>query len=474
MTAAPTRNLLLITFDQWRGDWCDPYAPIVELPNIASLAERGWTARRCYATSPQCVPVRLSWITGHFPSQLGVTVHRNVDLPPDAPSCIRTVRAAGWHTELVGKSHVSAHIKGRDLRDEEPRLRSLGFDRTLEVAGPRGLRHVECALTDAWKSAGVFERQRADAEARYAEGRTPSAWKVRPTVLPTELYPDIWIGRQAAQRISGLPGDRPWFLWVSFVGPHEPFDTPPPWAGRHRTAELPDPMPEPAWIKSLPAHAATRKTRERWEGLITGDAIDACRRDYADHLCLLDDQVGLLLNALEQRPDAGRTAVALTADHGDLLGDGGMLYKGAFLEGAVRVPWILRPGDEDGAPRATQCGRPVTSTDLLGKCLDALINGTSCAELATQTEQVPDACAEHETELMVVEGTRKLVIDRAREPLWAIDLAADPLEQQNVITEQPKVWRSDPGWKSLRKRARRHMAARRARRWRIMSLEDVS
>ena len=52
---AKPRNLLLCTFDQLRGDWCDPAAPIVDLPNIQALAENGWSAR-AYATSPSAFP----------------------------------------------------------------------------------------------------------------------------------------------------------------------------------------------------------------------------------------------------------------------------------------------------------------------------------------------------------------------------------------------------------------------------------
>ena len=72
------------------------------------------------------------------------------------------------------------------------------------------------------------------------------------------------------------------------------------------------------------------------------EQIQACRADYADHLKLLDDQLQKILQKLNQRSDADNTAVALTSDHGDMLGDAGMLYKGTFLESAIRVPFIYR------------------------------------------------------------------------------------------------------------------------------------
>ena len=468
---AEPRNLLLCTFDQLRGDWCDPTAPIVDLPNIQALAGNGWSART-YATSPQCVPARLSWTTGSYASRLGITTHRNVDLPGDAPSIVRTLRSRGWWTELVGKSHLTAHVKGRDLRDQAPRMQALGFDRVLEIAGPRGLRHVECALTDAWREAGVLERHRADLEQRYAGGRQPESWEVRPTVLPLDLYPDIWLAQRAAERIATLPTDRPWLLWVSFVGPHEPFDTPHPWAGRHAGADLPPASATPPWIASLPRHASAREARARWESL-TPEAIDACRRDYADQLQLLDDQLGLLMETLDRRPDARRTTVALTADHGELLGDGGMLYKGTFLEGAVRVPWIQRPAPDEhfDAPRRTE--RPVGITPLLSSCFENLAAGGSTADLIEESSRQDEVCCEFADELMVVDGGRKIVVDRRGKALWAIDLDRDPREQENVVTDHRRTWRTDPGWRTLLKTTRRLQRDRRRRSWRSTQLKDV-
>ena len=202
MASTTPANLLLITFDQWRGDWGDPWAPVVALPALAGLAQQGFTARRCYTSSPHCVPARLSWLTGLMPSQLGVTRNTSVNLPADAPSLVRELRQQGWHTALVGKTHWTSHASPRDLRDDLPLLRELGFNEVIEVAGPRALRRLSCALTDAWQAAGVLEQQRADLEARYRGGRTPAAWAVRPSVLPLELYPDIWIAQRALEQLA--------------------------------------------------------------------------------------------------------------------------------------------------------------------------------------------------------------------------------------------------------------------------------
>ena len=474
MTGPSPANLLLVTFDQWRGDWGDPYAPVVALPTLQSLAAKGCTARRCYTNSPQCVPARLSWITGLAPSQMGVTRNLPVDIPADAPSIVRELQRAGWHTSLVGKTHWTSHDTPCHLEQNKPLLQALGFDASVEIAGPRALQRLECAITEDWAQAGVLDRQRADLKARYGAGRSPAAWEVRPTVLPNPLYPDLWIADRALDQVAALPTDRPWLLWVSFVGPHEPFDTPPPWHGTNKPESLPIAHPAPGWLEDLPGNCELRQTQANWAGQLTNAAIAACRADYADHLQLLDAQLARLLEALDQRPDQARTAVAVTADHGELLGDGGLLYKGTFLEGAIHVPWIYRP--PQGAPTShTAAGSssldPLSLTGLLQQTLANLAGGGPIHQLQRWAGQQPGAVTEFGAELLLQQGPRKLALDAGGEPLWAVHLGRDPGEQVNVITAQPRRWRWSPAWRRLRRWGRQEWQRRSEPEWVWRQLE---
>ena len=251
-------------------------------------------------------------------------------------------------------------------------FQALGFDTAEEVAGPRALQRMECGLTDAWRAAGVLDAQRADLKKRYGQGRTAAAWTIRPSVLPQALYPDIWIADRGLELLNSMPSNQPWLLWISFTGPHEPFDTPAPWHGRHHDSALPSPTPKPSWIDSLPQHAELKRCADGWRELLTPEQIQACRADYADHLKLLDDQLQKILEKLNQRSDADNTAVALTSDHGDMLGDAGMLYKGTFLESAIRVPFIYRAPKRTGHNPQKLSNQALALTDLLGQILRGL------------------------------------------------------------------------------------------------------
>ena len=458
----PAANLLLITFDQWRGDWGDSHDPVVVLPALQQLAAEGWSAQRCITASPHCVPARMSWITGLQPSQLGITRNSDVSLPNDAPSVVRPLQKLGWHTALIGKTHWSSHHKAGDLREHRPLLRALGFDTVEEVAGPRALRRMECPLTDAWRAAGVLEAQRADLQQRYGQGRTAAAWTIRPSVLPQALYPDIWIADRGLELVDSMPSDQPWLLWISFTGPHEPFDTPVPWHGLHCNSALPSATPKPSWIDALPQHAELKRCANVWRELLTPEQIQSCRADYADHLKLLDDQLQKILQKLNQRSDADNTAVALTSDHGDMLGDAGMLYKGTFLESVIRVPFIYRAPKRTGHHPQNLSNQALALTDLLGQILEGLPRGGALQPILGWGGRQLGAVAEFANERLYVRGQRKLCLNQQGAPIWATDLAGDPGEQINVWPiggvlhprwERLKSWaqrdnahRSQPGW----------------------------
>lgn len=341
MTARP-HNWLLISFDQWRGDWLQQ--PWLHLPHLKRLASEGWSIPRCYTSSPQCVPARASWLTGLRPSELGVTANQIYTVPADAPSFVRELRdEAGYTTSLVGKTHWTPHEPGVDLRDNLPLMRQLGFDRVREIAGPRALAVVECELTDRWREAGVLEAYRRDLDDRYRDGCMHT---VRPSVLPDALYPDLWLTGVALEELARLPEDRPWLLWVNFPGPHEPFDVPLSWRGRFPQGPIPGPEPrpaDPAVLERLaPPGSELARKLARWPEGLPAEAVRELRADYADHLALLDAQLGELLAALARRADAPSTTVSACSDHGELLGDWGLLLKGCFLEGAMRSLFVHR------------------------------------------------------------------------------------------------------------------------------------
>ena len=457
-------NLLLITFDQWRGDWTDPEGPIVKMPYLEKLSEAGITARRCYTSSPQCVPARMSWLTGLAPSQIGVTRNCEAEIPQDAPSAFRDLQQAGWYTQLIGKTHWTSHLKPGDLREQRELIKKLGFDQVNEVAGPRALQIMECELTDEWKRACVFEKYQEDMKRRYQRGRTDDAWSVRPTVLPDHLYPDIWIANKGMQAIQNMPTNQPWVLWISFVGPHEPFDTPKGWSNTNRD-KLPMFIQPTDWIKNLPIGCELRKTAESWNGHLNEESIEAFRKDYANNLLLLDHQLGRLTDELKKRTDVNKTAVTITSDHGEMLGDHLMLYKGTFLEGSIHVPFLYIPPAKAKNKRKIVINKPIELTNTFTLILKNLTNGGKPKELQQHCKRQNHVTVEFGEELLIIKNKRKLCCNSRGEPLWGVNLRQDPKEQVNVLEENKELLTQNKGWRVLYQLAKEEIKQRSQKKW---------
>ncbi len=430
---------------------------------MQTLAKRSVVARRCYTSSPQCVPARLSWLTGLAPSQMGVTRNTVAEAPEDAPSMFRTLQQQGWHTALIGKTHWTNHRDPTDLRHTQARIQSLGFDRVLEIAGPKALRHVRCALTDTWEQEGWMEPYVDDMRQRYGSAEGSRAWAVRPSVLPDALYPDLWLTERALEALNEMPVHRPWLLWISFVGPHEPFDTPDRWR-QNTPCRLPNPTPLGSWISQLSQECELHRALERWEGRLSKKDIKACRQDYANHLQLLDAQLQRLLNALAIRDDVGQTAIAVTSDHGEMLGDHGMLYKGTFLEASIRVPFqYCPPPDLNNPPQILK--RPLGLTNMFSSVLRHLIDGGAAHNIVETAKKTSHVCVEFGDELLTIRNNCKLCRKLSGEVLWASHLRSDPEEQLNQIMINPNLLRQKKSWAVLEQISEQELKKRRNEKW---------
>ena len=468
------KNLLLITFDQCRGDWIDPQKTKVELPCITRIAKSGIYFSKCYTTSPQCVPARLSWLTGLYPSQFNITQNAAVNIPDDAPSMIRKMRDKGWHTAIVGKTHWTSHQEsGYDLRNNIDLLNRLGFEDAVEIAGPRAMQIIKCEIRDDWEKAGVLEEHLNDLKLRYQNGRTEKAWEVRPSKLPQELYPDIWITNKAVEKIDAMPTHKPWILWVSFVGPHEPFDTPLPWHNKNKDIKLPKALNRHDWIKKLNADCEMRKVADSWSGKLTVDAIKNLRIDYADHLQLLDDQVNRLVKAVNKREDNNKTSVAITADHGEMLGDYSMLYKSTFLEPSIKVPMIYLENITNHNSHGKEVKRSVSLTNILKDILTICAKKNASENLLKYTNKVKHICIEFREEMLVISDGLKLCVNKTGQFLWCSKQEVQSedvniLRESNNLIEKIKLAKAKHiARKELTKRAKENWI------WRDLSTKNT-
>ena len=380
-------NFILFVTDQQRADHLGCYGhPVLRTPAIDGLARRGVAFDNCHVASPVCMPNRASLMTGRMPSLHGVRMN-GIPLSTDAVTFVDLLRDAGYRTVLIGKSHLQ-NFTGQPAFGE-PRPERSGFHRAggalaeasrhdyrapaygqeapssgSGVALPfYGFDHVDLVTGHGDACGGDYARWLAEREPAAErmlgpENQLPHDYvcpqAVR-TALPEELYSTGYIADRAASWLDAAGGE-PFFLMVSFPDPHHPFNPP----GRYWDAYRPEDMPVPAAFErddwTPPPHvAALHRERRQGKAALRGmnsigctlqEALEA-RALTCGMIEMIDDAIARVLAALERSGAAGRTVVAFTSDHGDHLGDHGLLLKGAepYRE-ITRVPLVW--ADPDG------------------------------------------------------------------------------------------------------------------------------
>jgi len=332
VTRAP--NVLWICTDQQRYDTIGALGnPSVRTPTIDGLVASGVAFERAYAQSPICTPSRASFLTGRYPSSIGVNRNGNEAFPADVPLLPRLFADAGYDCGLVGKLHLaSAH------RRIEPRVddgyRFWQYSHAPRDDWPEGHDYADWVAARGFRLADLVQD---------------------PAGIPAELHQTTWC---AERTIDFITQERsgPWFVSVNFYDPHPPFVPPRRSAPGHEPGSLPGPRFRDADLEHQGRLAAVDfQSRPRPPGALDyRDPLDAARAAagssdarsltaaYYAMIEFIDEQVGRILAALDASGQRDDTLVIFMSDHGEMLGDHGLIQKGCrFYEGLVRVPLIL-------------------------------------------------------------------------------------------------------------------------------------
>jgi arylsulfatase A-like enzyme len=209
-----------------------------------------------------------------------------------------------------------------------------------------------------------------------------SAAQTHASMLPTAWHNSTWVGDRAVEmlreqgRRERADDAAPLCAWVSFADPHHPFDAPLPWSQLHRPedVDLPphrqrDLERRPWWhraaLENTPGGTPeTRKIREEYSRI--GPQSDAQLREiianYYGMVSLIDHQLGRIRNALQEEGLLDHTLLVFTSDHGEWLGDHGLMLKGPMhYEGVLRVGLLVQG---PGVPAGRVVSDPVSTLDL--------------------------------------------------------------------------------------------------------------
>jgi len=446
MTDRP--NFLFIITDQHRADYlgCGGH-PVLRTPHIDGIAGRGRRFDRFYVANPVCMPNRATLMTGRMPSVHGVR-HNGIPLSLRSNTFVELLRAGGYHTGLMGKSHLQ-NMTGNPAmlpRRETPEghapppadlaeaLKPVAGDGPYDQEDPKhwqggelapmtlpfhGFDHVDLCTGHADLVGGHYfhwlsERHPDPDSLRGADNALahdyvcPQAWR---TAVPEELYPTRYVEEKTLGYLDARAADgKPFFAMASFPDPHHPFTPPGKYWGMYDPADmvLPrsfepvnDPPPHLAW-----AHAA------REDGTAVTDSQNAFAVDEREAreamaltcgmIAMIDDAVGAILARLAEHGLADNTVVVFTSDHGDYLGDHRLMLKGpVHYHGLIRVPFIwadtpdrARPGVSDAL-----CGTIDIAGTILERACLAPYNGIQGRGLLGAIAGGEDA-----NEAMLIEG----------------------------------------------------------------------
>jgi arylsulfatase A-like enzyme len=368
MTKPP--NILVLMTDQQRFDSLGCYGNAHAMtPNLDRMAARGALFTTCYVQNPVCSPSRATFATGLYPRNHGLWAN-GVALPAGQPLLSKALADAGYDCGMVGKQHLGP-MAGLD---EEPRLAD-GYRVYRWSHGPNHPSKVNAF--HAWlreRHPAVYASAIANQPPKGVEGNNSSKTPVPLNAVPVEAHYSHWIAQETIDFIedASRPAGTPFYFMANFFDPHHPFGAPEAVRSRFDASTLPSPSgsPEDLDDKPEPLRAYSRRSYAgHAPGFVEYSAAEVREliASYYAMIALIDAEVGRILQALERRGELDNTLIVFTSDHGEMLGDHGLLLKGPMLfEPAVRVPLILhRPGAIAGGTRISSIVQTIDLTSTI-------------------------------------------------------------------------------------------------------------
>lgn len=286
-------NILFLFSDQHRAQAMSCAGDEnVRTPNLDRLAAEGVRFTNAYSTSPMCAPARACLYTGQYITTHGVNCLFK-PLLPRQPVLAEVLRDAGYHTSHMGKWHLS----GGDCPSHfvSPYFRP-GWDEWM-----------------GWENSNRFFAT------EYSVGSMPMP------IRTMDGYQTDVIADMTIDWIRNRDANRPWFHVMSFEPPHPPYEAP------ERSMQMMEGR-EISWRPNVP-------------GDLRGGDLERSLRGYYAQIMNMDDNIGRVLDALDQTGRREDTIVVSFSDHGSMMGSHGRMHKEVPEEESSNIPLIVRyPG----------------------------------------------------------------------------------------------------------------------------------
>ena len=336
----------MLLSDQHRADVLGAAGhPVVLTPSLDALAAEATLFESAYCQGTLCLPARASLLTGRYVRDHGVP-NNSSRLAGGLHTAVEALKLVGYHTAAIG----DLHLYPPEVTDGQVRMRDYGFAEVRQISGKAAL--------------GM----------------------------------DAWAGEQAVRWIESAERRSPFFVWIGFPGPRDPWDAP-------------------------------------------VDVADASRKYFAN-LTTLDVAIGRVVEALRSCQLLDSSWIIYTSDHGEMLGSHGLFGSKVFYEAAVRVPMIIRP--PGGGPHrkfsdlVEHVDLSATMLDIAGARPASGAPGRTLADIAEGSRATGRSVVVSEIlgfGMWRTERHKLVVRERGESPVQFFDLVNDPDEEHNLVSD---------------------------------------
>jgi len=366
-------NVLFIITDAQRADHLGCAGnPVLKTPNVDRLAQEGVRFTNYFCTNPICMPNRATLLTGLYPNVHGVRSN-GINLREDIPTMTKTLKKRGWHTAAMGKIHhqfwlgaFKQKFRSAESFDEwaDRRISSNSFPVPYY-----GYDEVEVISGNGTVCSGHYlewleERspERAE-EMRKKVKNYDNIFSLFCDEIPEDLYNTTFVRERSISFLEryakGDYENKPFYLHCSFPDPHYPLWPPLEYQNQYKSEDIELPVSF-SDIKNLYNHKFLRyhlKNLPFKRAFIRESTEEEVRKlialTYAS-IAYVDYSIGQILVTLDKLGYSNNTIILFSSDHGDLMGDHGLLFKGPCPFNSVlqlpliwKVPGLTKQGISD-------------------------------------------------------------------------------------------------------------------------------
>lgn len=443
-------NILLIMTDEQRYDAVGYANGEVITPHLDQLAHDSIHFSRAYTSNPSCIPARAAIFSGRYPSQCGASGYMT-PLNSHEVTFMKLLQKGGYHTAVVGKQHfwnskVERGYDDEDIVDEHQPPEIITDTISEDYFGLPA--HLTVSDTVSSYIKYLMDNGFTKGEQLYKKINDKGIY----TFFESEKYHvDAYVGNKGlAWFETKRPEHKPWFMTLSFPGPHMPFDgLGLPDDALYDDVEITLPDTSLADIFQKPPHYldlvkkfghVDLENHHSPDGL-TSDEIKLMKRAYYANMTLIDKKIGAVIDKLKALDLYDNTLIIFTSDHGDYLGDFGVASKAQYCsEALIRIPFLLKPPIKDY--KGYEEKSFISSVEIAATCLQAAgltisenISSRSLTQFYTN-ESEPHRWHEVYAEAGDIRSIRderyKLIYYRNRSYGELYDLIMDPHEKYNL------------------------------------------